>query len=440
MYSFVRMTKLSNIGGRADYISNPDRQENLLFSSTPVDWQPYADFEKNNKKSTEPNNEGRELIISIPNSWDKLSKKKLEARCTTLIERALGKNTDYQFAVHYNKIKSNLHLHVIFSERQRTEPTGEVWDRNIYLTDDGRIARKKTERAKDDNGRVLAPVHRKGEPKSNGFTNKDKKYKSSAWLENVKAEVLVSINEIDKKADVKAPTGYFHEFHEGKGNRSNEIFYVNEVIRATNKEIERLIEEGKTETRYGTYFQNTFPAKGTPEFKEFCRAVINHALNAESPLNVPYFSNEGYSEREREKQRTMLQREATEKAKERDELVKNASWYLDCLEQHAEHGENVAFMYTIREYQKQAFEKLLETEPKSYVISNFYHNQSNMFPAISKTEKYKAEQLEYAKKYDPAYYQQLTAPKEHSLSSAPSSVIRQPEQKNKQRKSTGIEH
>jgi hypothetical protein len=96
-------------------------------------------------------------------------------------------------------------------------------------------------------------------------------------------------------------------------------------------------------------------------------------------------------------------------------------------------------MYTIREYQKQAFEKLLETEPKSYVISNFYHNQSNMFPEISKTEKYKAEQLEYAKKYDPAYYQQLRASKERSPSSASPSVIRQPEQKNKQRKPTGIE-
>jgi hypothetical protein len=33
MKGFARVTKLSNVGGRADYISNPDRQESIVAKS-----------------------------------------------------------------------------------------------------------------------------------------------------------------------------------------------------------------------------------------------------------------------------------------------------------------------------------------------------------------------------------------------------------------------
>ena len=68
MNNFVRMSKLSNIVGRSDYISNPNRQENILAKSTSIDWKPYQEYERTHKKSSKANNEGRELIIALPNN------------------------------------------------------------------------------------------------------------------------------------------------------------------------------------------------------------------------------------------------------------------------------------------------------------------------------------------------------------------------------------
>ena len=72
MKSFARMTKLSNVGGRADYITNERKQEAILAKSEPVDWKPYQDFERANQRTHTANNEGRELVIALPNEWAKL--------------------------------------------------------------------------------------------------------------------------------------------------------------------------------------------------------------------------------------------------------------------------------------------------------------------------------------------------------------------------------
>ena len=77
MNNFVRMSKLSNIVGRSDYISNPNRQENILAKSTFIDWKPYQEYERTHKKSSKANNEGRELIIALPNNWSEFSEPEL---------------------------------------------------------------------------------------------------------------------------------------------------------------------------------------------------------------------------------------------------------------------------------------------------------------------------------------------------------------------------
>jgi hypothetical protein len=53
--------------GRPDYISNPKWQENILAASPQVDWKPYRDFERAHRKTYAPNNEGREVMIALPN-------------------------------------------------------------------------------------------------------------------------------------------------------------------------------------------------------------------------------------------------------------------------------------------------------------------------------------------------------------------------------------
>ena len=183
MKTFVRMTKLHDIVGRSDYISNPDRQEKIVAAENYACWKDYQVFERKHQRSSEPNNEGRELIIALPNEWQQLSKSELSNRMNE-IARLLLLPPEYQWAVHWNKARTNLHAHLIFSERSRSVGSSGVWDRDIYLTQDGKVARRKADRAVDKNGKVKPPVHRKGDPKSAEFTPKDKVYKTKDQLRN----------------------------------------------------------------------------------------------------------------------------------------------------------------------------------------------------------------------------------------------------------------
>ena len=194
MKGFARMTKLYNIGGRTDYISNPKRQEEILAKSESVDWKPYQEYEKSHQMSATRNNEGRELIIALPNEWAKIPPEQLQSKAQKVAETAIGKSTDMQWAVHWNKAHTNLHLHVVFSERQK-EKEPKRWDRDIYHTEDGKVARKKADRAKNPDGTDRPPVHKKGELKD-GFTAKNPDYNKKSWLYNQKIEIKITLRKL----------------------------------------------------------------------------------------------------------------------------------------------------------------------------------------------------------------------------------------------------
>lgn len=233
MQTFVRMSKLSNIVGRADYISNPARQEHIVLARSYADWKPYQEFERTHQRSSKANNEGRELIIALPNEWAELSEVELASRMNELAQQILIGKWEYQWAVHWNKSHTNLHAHLIFSERDRLYArSSEVWDRDIYLTQDGKIARRKADRAVDRNGKVKPPIHRKGEPKDNGkpaFTPKDTKFKSKAWLNQTKALVA---DFYSRYGITITEQGLLHQYHEGKGREAS-------AIRDKNKRVQR---------------------------------------------------------------------------------------------------------------------------------------------------------------------------------------------------------
>lgn len=253
MYTYVRATKLPDIVGRSAYITNKTgrhKAEDIVCCGGAVeDWKPYQTYERNHQRSSEPNNEGRELIIALPNSWGSLiARPLLKSRMESLIQQLIGKNTDNQYAVHWNKAHTNLHAHIIFSERQKCPQTNakgatsDFYDRDIYLTQDGKIARRKADRAVDEHGNVKPPVHRKGEPKELAFTAKDTRYKSKEWLQGVKQAVKRRFSlEIEKKHI----TNYLHTYHEGKAPRAAEIVKQrNEIIRSINQLLDERKKEG----------------------------------------------------------------------------------------------------------------------------------------------------------------------------------------------------
>lgn len=229
MKGFARVTKLSNVSGRADYISNPDRQESIVAASEPVDWKPYHDYEMANQKTAARNNEGREVVIALPNEWAALSRDELTRRAEKLAVTAAGKSTDMQWAVHWNKAHTNLHIHVIFSERQREKEPGR-WDRDIYLTDEGKVARRKADRARNEDGSFKPPVHRKGDLKD-GFTAKDPKYVSRGWVPAMKQQLREQFAALGVELEKPQP---LHEYHEGKGKEAPAIRAKNEAIRENN--------------------------------------------------------------------------------------------------------------------------------------------------------------------------------------------------------------
>ncbi len=247
MQSFVRATVLTNIGGRGAYISDPGRQEEIVMASPSVDWKPYHDYEQSRPQKGAKIVEGRELIIDIPNDWytsitrnvgyTKISYAELRQRCQRLVETAVGKKTDLQWAVHWNKARTNLHVHVIFSERTR-EDKG-TWDRDIYLTPDGKVARRAADRARDPSGNVLPPVHRKGDLKGD-FSAKNDDYSKKWWLAAAKQNVENVLRTYGVTIDER---GLVSQYHEGKGSDAPKIRRKNEAIRATNANYKAFIEK-----------------------------------------------------------------------------------------------------------------------------------------------------------------------------------------------------
>ena len=239
MKSFARTTKLPSISGRAGYMSDPGKQEEIVLESEKVDWSEYIEYEKYNQKTTLRNNEGREMMVSLPNDWYHLPKDELRNRVDLIAKTTVGKDRDYQWAIHWNKDRTNLHVHIIFSERQRVKEPGR-WDRDVYLSKNNTVARRKADRMTDENGNYIL-IHRKGDLKD-PFTAKDASFKSRGWLHEKKQELRQLMVEQWGVKFERQP--HLPEFHEGKGDESETIKKKNIVIRENNRRLDVLESQG----------------------------------------------------------------------------------------------------------------------------------------------------------------------------------------------------
>lgn len=273
MQTFVRMTKLHDIVGRSDYISNPDRQECIVVARNYAHWEAYQAFERQHQRSNTPNNEGRELIIALPNEWGSLEQIDITSHMNYIAQNLLPGKYEYQWAVHWNKAHTNLHAHLIFSERTR-QTSCDVWDRDIYLTNEGKVARKKADRATDKDGNVKPPVHKKGEPKTQSFSPKDTKFKSKEWLEQAKQTVREYF--IRHRVKVDEPNTV-PQFHEGKGKEAEKIRNKNTFIRKFNETL-------KFYDKMGAEFSYS------PDVRSNVRQYISHRIEtgAKAPFAIQY--------------------------------------------------------------------------------------------------------------------------------------------------------
>ena len=125
-HSFVMESKLHDVKGRVDYISSPKRQENLyaVFSNVEDSYwdllteQNQRDFAKSGTEGTCI--EARELIIMLPPSLIDYDHDLLLKYMTSIFLEKY--DVGCYAALHHNKSKTNLHIHLIFPALSQALP------------------------------------------------------------------------------------------------------------------------------------------------------------------------------------------------------------------------------------------------------------------------------------------------------------------------------
>lgn len=201
-HSFIQMSKLSNVKGRIDYISDPKRQEYLYATfSTREDmtfWDALAKEcrEEFKRFGTEGKCiEARELIIALPEEYTQFDPRQVLQEFTEQFKKRY--DVECVSALHHNKTKKNYHIHLIFSERRLLpEPDIKIASRSVFYDETcKRVRTKKEITGEDGQIRKGCTVIKKGEAyESHLFTVKDDAFKNILFLDEAKEFYTALIN------------------------------------------------------------------------------------------------------------------------------------------------------------------------------------------------------------------------------------------------------
>lgn len=252
------MTKLTDVRGRVDYISNPKRQENLYATYSTVKpefWQYLSeqaqyDFWKSNQK-TGKCIEGRELIIALPESFRVKDPELLLQLFTETFRQKYG--VQCTAALHHNKALTNYHIHLVFADRETLEKT-EVKRaaRNMFYDEAGRHVRTKKE-ILDAVGNVRSGcrILTKGEIYDiKWFSGRKDMFKNRSFLDDVKVMYTDLINQVvdheeDKLQIFDAAGPYLATKKIGKNNpRDSEIRSDNQLRQEWNQTVDQVLIAG----------------------------------------------------------------------------------------------------------------------------------------------------------------------------------------------------
>lgn len=289
MKSFVRLQKIPNVAGRLDYIfrqgafSKKELSEQLVYfhdNFGAENWKKLASFEAaESKRLNTKINQARELIIALPNS---LKNKKDAEMQYQKIASTLASGQPYAFAVHWNKSKTNLHMHLLLSERQKLNISQEpkryrqdIWakadgSRALKIEDRHHIMHHKGDIQYDSDGNIK---YKNAE--NSGFSLKTKDMQKKSWLFEKKQEAVNLLKNLGYDITVfDEKEGFLAEKHEGKGisKYTQRIKRENNFIRSQNKERAKAIAKYKA-------MQN----KANSEFMEF-KKDLSSAVKAVKEL------------------------------------------------------------------------------------------------------------------------------------------------------------
>ena len=199
--SFIQMTKLSDVKGRINYISSSEKQENLyaIYNTTFSNyWRLLAEYNQQEFRKSGTSGsciEVRELIIALPECFVDYKGDTVLENFTNHFKNQYG--VECVSALHYNKKKSNYHIHLIFSERKLLEePEVKVATRSRFYDEEGKLVRTKKEITDaDGNIRENCRAIPKGEVYEHKiFSNKESVFKRKSFLEEAKHSYTNLIN------------------------------------------------------------------------------------------------------------------------------------------------------------------------------------------------------------------------------------------------------
>lgn len=200
-HSFNRQTKLHDLMGRIDYVTNPDRQEYLYTAyCTTDDSDFWRELRAENQREFRKYHcdgkcvEAREWIIALEESLVQEDPDRVLRAFTDAFKEKYG--VECIAALHHNKSKTNYHIHLIFADRKLLEePVIKAAERRMYYDEQGRHSRTK-KAVCDAEGRLRkgCTVIEKGEVyEKTIFAGKVEYFKEKAFQEEVK-QLFTEIN------------------------------------------------------------------------------------------------------------------------------------------------------------------------------------------------------------------------------------------------------
>lgn len=280
-HSFIRMTKLTDVRGRVDYISNPKRQEHLyaVYSTVkPEFWQYLSeqaqhDFWKSNQK-TGKCIEGRELIIALPESLQEKDPELLLQLFTETFRLKYG--VQCTAALHHNKTMTNYHIHLLFADRETLEKTDvKRAGRNMFFDEAGRHVRTKKEILDvDGNVRPGCRILAKGEIYDiKWFSERKDVFKNRNFLDDVKVMYTDLINKaVDREEDklriFDASGPYLSTKKIGKNNpKEEEIRSDNQLRQEWNQIVDQVLIAGGSQEEVTEFKQEEVVQKVSESVK-----------------------------------------------------------------------------------------------------------------------------------------------------------------------------
>ena len=280
-HSFIRMTKLTDVKGRVDYISNPKRQEHLYAVYTTVKpefWQYLSeqaqhDFWKSNQK-TGKCIEGRELIIALPESLREKDPELLLQLFTETFRQKYG--VQCTAALHHNKAMTNYHIHLVFADRETLEKTDvKRAGRNMFFDEAGRHVRTKKEILDaDGNVRPGCRILAKGEIYDiKWFSGRKDVFKNRNFLDDVKVMYTDLINKVvdreeDKLQIFDASGPYLATKKIGENNpKEEEIRSDNQLRQEWNQTVDQILIAGGSQEEVTEFKQEEVVQKVSESVK-----------------------------------------------------------------------------------------------------------------------------------------------------------------------------